>query len=214
LQAAVISVPQLDDSLVLAPERYDPRRHSSRADGEPLLGYVRLGRDLVSPASHRSNRTYLVLDTGDAREGFLFTKRRPVKGSELGSVKKLLLPGDVVISRLRPYLRQVALVDSGLADFQTVDVACSTEFYVLRAPPDRSIAFLVPFLLSEPVQEILAASQEGGHHPRFSDRTLASLTVPEPLVTRRHEVSAQVSELIELMRRGTLGLAQLIADTI
>lgn len=64
-------------------------------------------------------------------------------------------------------------------------LACSTKFLVLRSIDGRSVVFLVPYLLSEPVQIVFASSQEGGHHRRFGEETL--VTVPESLLQSRDE---------------------------
>ena len=74
------------------------------------------------------------------------------------------LVGDLVVSRLRPYLRQIALVHpSAVAHAEGRPLALSTEFYVLAPRVDgEDLAFLVPFLLSADVQRALAGAQEGG----------------------------------------------------
>ena len=154
-----------------------------------------LVREQVAPRGSRPLDRCLVLDTGNAQEGFLLSRRTPVPQSEIGSTKKRVRPGDVR-SRLRPYLRQVAYVDEALANGEIV-LLCSTEFFVLRSHDDRCIAFLVPFLLSEPVQQVLALSQEGGHHPRFSETTLRSLPLPTGIDAIRDEVSAAVVAAVE-----------------
>ena len=105
--------------------------------------------------------------------------------------------GDVIISRLRPYLRQVALVDEAL--FQLCRrgnaVAASTEFFVLRGRTGFEAAGLVPFLLSQPVQAALAAGQEGGHHPRFRQELLLSLPVPDQVTRGSDKVARKMRSL-------------------
>src|SRR6185437_14443742 len=110
---------KLGPAAILSPERYNPRRRSlSENDGDLagvlLRDVVKLARESVVPA-RASGRYFLVLDTSDAREGVLTCRKEPVAGPDLGSQKKVARPGDVVISRLRPYLRQVALIDAELA---------------------------------------------------------------------------------------------------
>jgi hypothetical protein len=92
----------------------------------------------------------------------------------------------------------------------------STEFFVLRSVEERSIAFLVPLLLSAPVQAVLAASQEGGHHPRFNEATLLDLPVPAEIVKNRDDVSNVVEQSIALYRESEGGMASLIerAETL
>lgn len=189
--AAIIDISRLDDGWVLAPERYDPRRGRSLAG--PCLGdFVNVRREQVSAKTAGSGR-FAVFDTGDARDGIVVAHKRTCVAADIRSTKKLFRPHQVMVSRLRPYLRQVAWVDPGLLAEQESDVqlVCSTEFFVLEAANDASIAFLAPFLLSTPVQAVLAAAQEGGHHPRFSERTLTTLRVPVPIVERADELSAR-----------------------
>lgn len=199
---ALVLTGRLDAGLILAPERYDPRR-SSGMNGVPLGSLISVSGKALSMGKMDSLLRYLVLDAGDAAEGFLRPKSDPVGADGVNSAKKPVQPGDVIISRLRPYLRQVAFVDSALArEADSAEVIVSTEFYVLRPRKSGdSIAFLVPLLLSAPVQEVLAASQEGGHHPRFSKETLLSLSVPQHIVDERDEISLAVEDAIQAIRR-------------
>ncbi|MGH6763991.1 MAG: hypothetical protein ACRECW_20670, partial [Phyllobacterium sp.] len=94
-------------------------------------------------------------------------------------------------------------VDYGILEQfdHSVLLVCSTEYFVLRCANDQSIAFLVPFLLSDPVQAILAASQEGGHHPRFGQRVLETIPVPAWLAAHRDEISVAVENAITQARQ-------------
>ncbi len=56
----------------------------------------------------------------------------------------------------------------------------------------EDIAFLVPFLLGDRAQSILAAAQEGGHHPRVPRSSLLAIRVPAELVDERARTSAAV----------------------
>jgi hypothetical protein len=60
----------LDDGLVIAPERYDPRR-SLRTPGVPLSEIVVSSRVVVDPARTNPAGEFLVIDTGDADRGSL-----------------------------------------------------------------------------------------------------------------------------------------------
>ena len=204
---AVKKVHELSGTTILAAERYDPRREClvesmGALRTIPLGELVSAARITVNPTGARGDQSrYLVLDTSDAREGILVCRKSSVDREQIGSVKKEVQLGDVIISRLRPYLRQVALVDKGMRRIGgDAKLVCSTEFFVLRPVDEESIAFLVPYLLDERVQRVLAASQEGGHHPRFSEATLLTLMVPHELVKQRAEVSAEVEESVALHR--------------
>jgi len=207
---AVVTVGELDAGLVMTPERYDPRRR--RAGGGPSLRDVAVAvSEPVSSRTAHADRSYLVLDTSDAREGVVLTRKPPVPGAEIGSGKKRVQAGDVIVSRLRPYLRQVALVDAGLAA-DGVEIVCSTEFFVLRGLDEASIAFLVPVLLSAAAQEVLGAAQEGGHHPRFNLATLEAVGLPADALARRDELSREVERAVGQARAAELTLRALVGE--
>lgn len=203
---------ELGNTYVLAPERYDPRRGSLLSRSSTVsLGEIATPVRKTVGSTKASIGRYLVLDTSDAEEDVVICRKRPLPGSELGSIKKVIDAGDVIISRLRPYLRQVAYVDRSVRNWDaSVTLACSTEFYVLRGIDSKSIAFIVPFLLSDAVQEVLAASQEGGHHPRFGEDVLLSLPIPKRLLEDRDALSMDVVKSVELYRESEKMLCRMI----
>jgi hypothetical protein len=202
---------ELGWSAVLAPERYDPRREFA-IDHDLQGGAVLLGEFVKSVRKTVGRKNApprcIVMDTCDASEGLVVGIKPAVDGSLLGSTKKVVERNVVVISRLRPYLRQVAFVDPSIDGWEDdVALLCSTEFFVLRSADEQSVAFLVPFLLSEPVQKVLAASQEGGHHPRFNESTLLSLPIPTNLLEERGPLSATIEEAVRLYRESEKHIA-------
>ena len=210
--ATVVDIGRLDAGWILAPERYDPRRRRARDAGPCVGDLVQAQRETIA-ANADAARRYLVFDTGDAKDGVLTARKPPVGGAEIRSAKKHIRPRQVVISRLRPYLRQVAWVDAGLLADQTpgTELVCSTEFFVLEPLDSTSVAFLVPFLLSPPIQAVLAAAQEGGHHPRFNERTLMTLPVPSALVRNAPELSADVERAVDQARAAYAGVRGAVA---
>ncbi|HUQ04815.1 MAG TPA: hypothetical protein VM261_20075 [Kofleriaceae bacterium] len=224
------TVAELGDDLCLAPERFDPRRTvaitGTRAGGaatDRLGDLVDIITDNVTGASFAATARVLVLDTTHAWDGFVLARHAPVAPTELGSAKRALASGDVIISRLRPYLRQIAFVDDGLFERRSGGgaadaVVASTEFYVLRGRAARSgrdafdAACLVPYLLSAPVQAALAAGQEGGHHPRFERAQLEDLPVPAFLSRRARAIAAEVRTLARSFRATLVDGRALVAD--
>ena len=200
--SAVVDVSRLDDGNVLAPERYDPRRRYVDQSKARLSDIANLLREHTSAETADATQQFLVLATGDADNGIIRPTEPPCAGGAIGSMKKRIRPGQVIISRLRPYLRQVAWIDAGLLASRGghIELVCSTEFYVLDSKDGESIAFLVPFLLSSRVQSVLAASQEGGHHPRFNELAVKSLPIPNQLLERRGELSARVERAVNRAR--------------
>lgn len=149
---AIVPLSSLSEPIVLAPERYDPRRiQQVDEDAVALSELVSIENPTVSVKALDGDAKYLVLDTGDSFEGIIRPRTQPVNGSTIRSSKKLVREGDVIISRLRPYLRQVAYVDNALVKSAS-SVLVSTEFFVLRSRRStESVAWLVPFLLSSEI---------------------------------------------------------------
>jgi hypothetical protein len=206
-------VAELGDGLVLAPERFDPRRCVAVAAQRCLADMVDLVSDNVSAKSWKEPGQVLILDTAHAYEGFVVLRHNPVAPATMGSAKRRLRVGDVIISRLRPYLRQVALVDRALCRLCPGGnaVVASTEFFVLRGRQGFDAAGLIPFLLSERVQAALAAGQEGGHHPRFRKELLLALPVPDSVVRRAARTAQQMRKLAAAVRDSLLGSRSLAA---
>ena len=206
-------VADLGDGLVLAPERFDPRRQVEVVARCCLSDLVDIVAENVSARSWKSPGAVLILDTTHAYEGFVVFRHDPVPPASMGSAKRLVQAGDVIISRLRPYLRQVALVDEAL--FQLCRrgnaVAASTEFFVLRGRTGFEAAGLVPFLLSQPVQAALAAGQEGGHHPRFRQELLLSLPVPDQVTRGSDKVARKMRSLAAAVRNSLLASRSMVA---
>jgi hypothetical protein len=193
VRVAVRTLAELAPDLVLAPERHVLA--SLGGDGVPLgeLVVERVER-IVAAGADRA----VVLDTSLARDGILDVAGALRDGAGSKSTKKRAVAGDLVVSRLRPYLRQIALVHPGaLTVAPGRPLALSTEFYVL-APRDKGgdLAFLVPFLLSAGAQASLAGAQEGGHHPRVPRSSLFALRVPRALVRARARSSRAVNEAL------------------
>lgn len=198
---SIVNKEHLAFPLILAPERYDPRRQINVEGIEIVeLGEIVISvKKTVKPSADLGKT--LIIDTSDACEGIVTCRKEAILGTQIGSTKKVVFPKDIIISRLRPYLRQVAYVDDKISEAQNAKILCSTEFFVLRSRNDESIAFLAPFLLSQPVQKILCASQEGGHHPRVNESTLLTLPVPKEILLNRTMISKSVMESVSLYRQ-------------
>ena len=211
-QHAIIKLNQLDEGMILTPERYDPRRNRTNKEETTISDIADVISEQIKVNKKNDDNNYLVLDTSDASEGLIRTKKSAVSLDKIKSAKKIIKAGDVIISRLRPYLRQVAFVDTLLQEYGdgSIVVVCSTEFFVLRSSNNKSIAFLVPFLLGEKVQKMLAVSQEGGHHPRFTQTTLQNIGIPKVITKKRKDISGKVESAVKQARLADLQLKSLI----
>jgi hypothetical protein len=200
VKATVRTLGDLGDGIVLAPERWLAADESG-GDGVPL------GELVVERGERASATNALVLDTTHARDGILDIAAAVRAGAGAKSSKKTALAGDLVVSRLRPYLRQIAFVHPRAIEAAAGrPLALSSEFYVLSAREKGGgddVAFLLPFLLGPSAQAILAAAQEGGHHPRVPRASLFALRVPKEIVRRRRAIGAQVRASLEALYAAT-----------
>lgn len=129
-------------------------------------------------------------DVTDALVPLLDAEKEPSFAADIGSMKKVLKDGDVAISRLRAYLKEVAVVRTG----DEIPSVGSSEFIVLR-PKGAAISpeALMVFLRSTPVQTILKWCQDGSQHPRFSESDLLSIPVPDAVAT----VSEKITKIVQ-----------------
>lgn len=208
---AIRTLAELGHDVVLAPERHLAAMRAG--EGVPLGELVIERRERIETSKQPEA---IVLDTTHAHEGVLDVATALRDGGTAKSAKKAALVGDVVVSRLRPYLRQIALVHpsafSTSAGERGRPVALSTEFYVLapkRAGED--LAFLLPFLLGEAAQAALADAQEGGHHPRVPRESLFALRVPHALVRNRASKSRDVRAALDAFYRASSRLLDVLA---
>ena len=155
--------------------------------------------DLHKKGTTKISDSALVMDTGNSDRGlFILPFKTGPNSMKRVSNKKIVPEGAVLISRLRPYLQQVVYVPEGATEILGVsEILCSTEYYVLTSKDkNKSIAFLVPWLLSKGVQSVFDQATTGGHHPRFNDELLLRLFVPDDVMNSREQVSSEVKELI------------------
>ncbi|KQA16689.1 hypothetical protein [Vibrio metoecus] len=208
-RCSVITVNALDQGYILTPERYTTSSMRPKEDSILLRDLCEIKRETLSPKKAIHSVPYLVLDTGDVKDGFIRLKE-VVNASEIGSTKKVAKIGDIIISRLRPYLRQVGYIDKELMEAlpDNTIILCSTEFFILRSNSD--ISYIAPFLLTNAVQEILNQSQEGGHHPRFNQSILENIGFSEALLKTKQAVSLEFKNAILNIRRGESSILRLL----
>lgn len=181
MRSAIRTLAELGADVVLAPERWIA--DAGAGDGVPL-------GELVTIRAEKGEG--LILDTTHARDGILDIASALRAPAGAKSLKKGVRAGDVIVSRLRPYLRQIAYAHPAALSAAGRPLAVSSEFYVLAPRGKDEIAFLVPYLLSDRVQAILAAAQEGGHHPRVPRQSLLAIRVPTQLIAKRKAASKKI----------------------
>ena len=165
----------------------------SQLPSRPLAEHYRSVRKLFDPRDAVRGQKLRNFDLTDALDPVLDDRLEPVPALSIGSTKKRFQAGDIVISRLRSYLREIALVRTG----PSVEAVGSSEFIVLRSNAETKKNGLTPetlliYLRSLPVQTILKWSQDGSQHPRFNEADLLAVPVPAAL----EGVSPGITQLV------------------
>jgi len=183
---------------------------AEKSRGPLSLSYIS-ARDIFDPGSAKRGEVVRNFDLTHAIDGVLDDRGvQPIPAIEVGSTKKRLQTGDVVISRLRSYLREIALVRVE----DSVPAVGSTEFIVLRPRAGEkgimSRETLLVFLRSLPVQTILKWSQDGSQHPRFNEDQLLAASVPvsvervspdiDKLVNKAFQAQVESARLLEMAK--------------
>jgi type I restriction enzyme S subunit len=178
------------DAQYFMPAKEQVRRSLAALPGQPLSDRVDSIREQWLPDRAAPDMLVRNYDVTDALVPLLDAEKDPMPAAEIGSMKKVLRDGDVAVSRLRAYLKEIAVVRTGGG---TPSVG-SSEFIVLR-PKGEAISpeALMVFLRSAPVQTILKWCQDGSQHPRFSEGDLLSIPVPDAVVA----VSAELTGIVQ-----------------
>jgi type I restriction enzyme, S subunit len=138
-------------------------------------------------------------DLSDALSPFLDGSKEPSERTIIASTKKVIQSGDLAVSRLRSYLREIALVQPG----DGLPMVASTEFIVLRPKEVGGVPVevLMIFLRSALPQIVFKWSQDGSNHPRFDEKELLRLPLPEVLIQHSSDYVKAVRSVIAKRER-------------
>ena len=184
MKLAVRALAELGPDVVLAPERWVAA--AGAGEGTPLDELVVERRERAD-AIERA----VVLDTTHAR-GFdipAAVRAAPRRGAEDGA-------GGPRLSRVRT-ARSRSFIRARSRPHPLV--ARRVDRFVLAPRLGNDLAFLLPFLLGERAQSVLAAAQEGGHHPRVPRSSLLALRVPSAIVAARRRLSREVNGALDVL---------------
>ncbi|TCO69319.1 hypothetical protein EV655_11648 [Rhodovulum euryhalinum] len=199
------------DAQYFMPAKEQVRQSLAALPGRVLGDRVDSIRDIFVPDRAPPDMLVRNYDVTDALVPLLDAEKEPQAAGEIGSIKKTFKDGDLAISRLRAYLREIAVVRTG-DDIPSVG---SSEFIVLRPKRGRrdiSPETLMVFLRATPAQTILKWCQDGSQHPRFSEGDLLSIPVPDAVAGVSDQITTIVQEgfaarykarqLLEAAKRG------------
>jgi len=179
------------------PEKWRILEGLNAMHGQAVGDYFVSVRELLNPAQHKIGEVVYNYNLTAALRFFLDDDIRPVLTHELGSTKKRFKTGDVVVSRLRSYLKEIAVVATG----DDTECVGSSEFIVLRPRGEVvSPELLLVYLRSPSVQTILKWCQDGSNHPRFKEDELLALKLPDRILRVQEDVKRLIREGIQARR--------------
>ncbi len=193
------------DAEYFHPQKAYIQKLLDKLPGKSIEDYFRPVREIYNPPNEDTGKSILNFDLTDALRYFVDEIGPLTPESEIGSIKKRIVQGDVIVSRLRSYLKEIALVEVP----QEVEAVCSSEFVVLRPQSDEVCPeVLAVYLRSEPVQIILKWSQDGSNHPRFQEEELLAIKLPDRVI----KVQNRIRDLIGAGIRADHEAKRLLAE--
>jgi len=153
--------------------------HSSGSPVVPLSEAARWRRETFRPETEPAT-AYDVVELEDvSQEDGTLRRVRHLRGWEVGGPRVRFRAGDILLSRLRFYLREIALVPRDASGG-----LCSPEFYALE--PKLDPHYLLAYLRSDFGYNQMRFKSEGSTRPRYPRNKAANLqvAVPEPEVQR------------------------------
>lgn len=189
---SLIEQSQRLDAEYFNPQKQEVLTSLLNFDSKPLSYYFKSVREAFQPeyAPSKVVRNY---DLPDALRFYLDDDIETTLASEIGSTKRRFEYNDLVVSRLRSYLREIAIVKSK----GEPDCVGSSEFIVLRQRNQLlSPELLLVYLRSPYVQTVLKWSQKGSNHPRFDEKDLLNIPIPDALLSVQTSVTHIIQEAI------------------
>ena len=164
-----------------------------------LLKAVRIAHGQVDPRMERYRSMVLVApdhiesETGRLRAKQTAREQRAISG------KYVFNRGDVVYSKIRPYLRKAVLVD--------FDGLCSADMYPLKPTPNVSGGFMLAVLLGHRFTKYAESVSARSGIPKINRAEMAEFVVALPPVAEQRAIAAALSDVDAFLD----GLNRLIA---
>ena len=138
--------------------------------------------------------TYIDVTAIDKESGVV-ANPKVLEASEAPSrARKILRKGDVIYSCVRPYLLNVAVIET---DFNPEPIA-STAFAIVNGHGLVLPRYLWIVLRSPFMVQCVEDNQRGQAYPAINDADFAVLPFPLPPLAEQHRIVAKVDELTEL----------------
>lgn len=197
------------DAEYFHPQKAYTKEWLSKFPGKAVVDYFVSVRDIYNPPNRATGNSVLNFDLTHALNYFLDDDGEVVAENEIGSLKKHLMKNDIVVSRLRSYLKEISIVEVP----EGTTAVGSSEFIVLRYVSKKLFPeALLVYLRSAPVQTILKWSQDGSNHPRFQENELLAIKVPDKVLKIQADIRKMIQEGIKAHREAKRLLGEAKAE--
>lgn len=159
--------------------------------------WVRLG--VISTYAHTkkklnaqlADKNIWSLDLEDIEKGGRIIKRITVGERKSNGEKTVFSTGDVLYSKLRPYLLKILVApDDGI---------CTSEIVPFSLYGDIDAEYIVTYLKSTYVDSLINSITYGIKMPRVGTNTMVSLLVPMPPFNEQQRIVRRIEELFPLI---------------
>ncbi len=139
--------------------------------------------------------TYIDVASIDNVRGRVGTDLKIIEPTDAPSrARKIVKEGTVIFSTVRPYLKNVAIIER---EYQPEPIV-STAFSVLHPLENINARFLFHYLRSSPLMEYVSAEMTGMAYPAITDRKLLEAPIPVPPLAEQHRIVEKVDRLMAL----------------
>ena len=119
-----------------------------------------------------------------------------------------LIENDVLFSMVRPYLKNIAVIDGSLSD-----CIASTGFYVCRCKPEMNHLYLYNLLCSKDAIDYLMQFMKGDNSPSIRKDDLLGMMINLPSLPEQQEIVRILDAVLEKESRAKEA-AQIVLDQI
>lgn len=150
-----------------------------------------LGSEVRGSVKPAGNETYELYSVPTFPTG----KPEVLKGSDIGSNKRPVEPGDLLLCKINPRINRVWIVGQALGVGPQL---ASTEYLVLRVRDPSLAGYLMWYLRSPAFREWIKLAVEGatGSHTRAKSKPILEQLVPVAPIAERQRIVAAVEEYL------------------
>ena len=111
--------------------------------------------------------------------------------------KQLVLPGDILVSTVRPNLNAVALITENTDNI----LVASTGYCVLRCLPNADNKYVFHFCQSPTFIKNLVMQATGASYPAVTSAVVKECTIPLPPLDEQREIAAVLDKVSDLIAK-------------